>query len=259
MDKKRFRLFIDETGTADMKCNSDPNNRFLTLTGLAFEENYYKCNVVKELISFKETHFKNPNICLHRKDIMNQNGVFSCLNDACKKSDFDKGLFELIKNLDCIVFTVGIDKKQHLEKYRIFAKEPYHYCMEVLLERYVMFLDSSNSIGDVMIEARGKKEDRILIKVYKELVNSGNKYLTAEFFKKSLTSCDLKIKPKTDNIIGLQLADLIAHPSRRHLLRTFCKVNFDKFVFGDQMHLSIIEKYYSYNGTYINTGLKMLP
>jgi hypothetical protein len=37
-------------------------------------------------------------------------------------------------------------------------------------------------------------------------------------FQVSLTSKQLKVKPKANNIAGLQLADLIAHPSRNEIL-----------------------------------------
>ena len=36
--------------------------------------------------------------------------------------------------------------------------------------------------------------------------------------ERGLTSKQLKVKPKANNIAGLQLADLIAHPSRNEIL-----------------------------------------
>jgi hypothetical protein len=37
-------------------------------------------------------------------------------------------------------------------------------------------------------------------------------------FRQRLTSCELKLKKKGDNIAGLQLADLVAHASFRAVL-----------------------------------------
>ena len=40
----------------------------------------------------------------------------------------------------------------------------------------------------------------------------------ATFFQSALTSKELKLKPKTANIAGLQLADLLVHPVRQTIL-----------------------------------------
>jgi hypothetical protein len=37
-------------------------------------------------------------------------------------------------------------------------------------------------------------------------------------FHNTLTSRQLKVKPKANNVTGLQLADLLAHPSRNEIL-----------------------------------------
>jgi len=40
----------------------------------------------------------------------------------------------------------------------------------------------------------------------------------AGFFQQALTSKELKLKRKSDNIAGLQLADILAHPVRQSIL-----------------------------------------
>jgi hypothetical protein len=58
-----------------------------------------------------------------------------------------------------------------------------------------------------------------LKKSFLRLWNEGTDYLLPEQFHKVFTSKQLKVKPKANNISGLQLADLIAHPSRNEILR----------------------------------------
>ena len=41
----------------------------------------------------------------------------------------------------------------------------------------------------------------------------------------TLTSKQLKVKPKSANIAGLQLADLLAHPMTRHVLLQNKRIN----------------------------------
>lgn len=69
-----------------------------------------------------------------------------------------------------------------------------------------------------MAESRGGKEDKRLKESFSRLWEKGTEYVTAEKFQNVFTSKELKVKPKTNNIAGLQLADLLAHPSRNEIL-----------------------------------------
>jgi len=53
---------------------------------------------------------------------------------------------------------------------------------------------------------------------YERLFERGTENLRAEEIAKYVASSQLKVKPKSNNIAGLQLADLIAHPSFRAAL-----------------------------------------
>jgi len=96
--------------------------------------------------------------------------------------------------------------------------DPYHYCLAVLLERFNFWLNRENSVGDVMAESRGGKEDIRLKDSFHRLWKQGTDFVGPEQFQKSLTSKQLKVKPKSANVSGLQLADIIAHPSRAEIL-----------------------------------------
>jgi len=69
-----------------------------------------------------------------------------------------------------------------------------------------------------MAESRGGKEDIRLKDSFHRLWKQGTDFVGPEQFQKSLTSRQLKVKPKSANISGLQLADFIAHPSRAEIL-----------------------------------------
>jgi hypothetical protein len=70
-----------------------------------------------------------------------------------------------------------------------------------------------------MAESRGGKEDRRLKAAYERLWEQGTDFVPPDQFQRALTSKQLKMKTKANNIAGLQLADLIAHPSRNEILR----------------------------------------
>jgi hypothetical protein len=104
------------------------------------------------------------------------------------------------------------------ETYTTWRYDPYHYCLAVLLERFVLFLKRRNTRGDVMAESRGGKEDVRLKDSFERLYEHGTEYVKPEEFTEALTSRQLKVKLKANNVTGLQVADLVAHPSRNEIL-----------------------------------------
>jgi hypothetical protein len=54
---------------------------------------------------------------------------------------------------------------------------------------------------------------------FHRLWENGTEYVTPDQFQRALTSRQLKVKLKANNVSGLQLADLLAHPSRNEILQ----------------------------------------
>ena len=102
--------------------------------------------------------------------------------------------------------------------YAVWPCDPYHYRRAVLIERYVHPLNRRGVRGDVIAESRGGKEDRRLKESYARLLEKGSGYADAAQIGGALTSRQLKVKQKSNNLAGLQLADLVAHPSRNEIL-----------------------------------------
>jgi len=75
--------------------------------------------------------------------------------------------------------------------------------------------------GDVFAESRGGTEDSNLKDAFRAIHTLGSYYLPASRCQATLTSKHIKIKPKVLNIAGLQLADLLAHPLARDVLRNY--------------------------------------
>ena len=50
---------------------------------------------------------------------------------------------------------------------------------------------------------------------FERVYEKGSDFIGPETFASQLTSRQLKVKPKSNNIAGLQIADVIAHPSFR--------------------------------------------
>lgn len=257
-----YRLYIDETGNADLKASQDPNHRYLSLTGIVLHLDVVRDRLIPELQSIKHDIFgSDPDepLVLHRKELVNKNYPFQALRDPSVETDFNVRLLGLMNDLPYKVISVVIDKRAHLMRYRVWHYDPYHYCLEVLLERYAMLLQSAGARGDVIGEVRGGKSDRRLEKAYQGLWHKGSRYIGADTFQGVLTSGQLKLKPKTRNIAGLQFADLIAHPSAAYI-RSQNIAGDPPAKFGSQIANILVRRKYHRRGNRINgIGIKWLP
>jgi len=211
-----LRMYVDEVGNADLNASQDPNHRYLSLTGVVFELDYVDRVVAPELEALKRRYFKahvDEPLVFHRKELVNRKYPFHALREPPVEAAFNADLLSLLARLQYKVITAVIDKLEHCQKYPERQHHPYHYCQEVLLERYVSSMERVGKVGDVLAESRGTRPDRELKNAYQEIYNHGTEWVAAEVFQRHLTSKELKLRRKVDNIAGLQLADLIAHPS----------------------------------------------
>jgi len=218
----KYRMYIDEVGNSDLESSDDPNHRFLSLTGVVMELDHVKSTVQPQMEALKHKFFgSHPDdpVIFHRKEMLNARRPFQALKDPSVRQRFDEELLSSLAIWDYTVISVCLDKKKHKETYTAWRYDPYHYCLAVLLERFVFFLNRRAQHGDALAESRGGKADMRLKAAYARLWEGGTEFVGPEQFQKALTSKELKVKTKMNNIAGLQLADLIAHPSRGEILK----------------------------------------
>jgi len=259
-----YRIYIDEVGNHDMTHADDPNQRFLSLTGVILESEYTLRVLQPEMEDLKRRFFqRDPDVpvIFHRKEMVNKRPPFERLRDPATEADFNAALLAALGRWEYRVITVVLDKKEHRDRYRVWRHQPYHYCLQVLLERFVLFLHYDQVRGDVMVESRGGSEDEKLKQSYARLYERGTDFIAPERWQARLTSAELKVKPKSTNIAGLQLADLIAHPSRREILIQKKLLTDERAIFGDQICAVLRRKYHRKPGTaqIEGYGKKLLP
>jgi hypothetical protein len=217
----KYRLYVDESGNSDLGQSDDPNHRFLSLTGIIIDLDYVRDTMHPEMEALKRRYFEShPDepIIFHRHELVYRSPPFEALSDLGVQYAFNQDLLRCLREWEYRVITVCLDKKGHVEAYGIWRRDPYHYCMAVLLERFNFWLRRRGTRGDVMAESRGGKEDRRLKDSFRDLWSDGTQFVNPEQFQSALTSREIKIKTKVANVAGLQLADLIAHPSRTEIL-----------------------------------------
>lgn len=216
----RYRLYIDEVGTADMRPGLKEQQRFLSLTGVIVNLTYSLETLTPRLESLKERYFGTPAndpVVMHRRDVMLGREPFSALENPAIREAFNADLMALLTDLDFTVITATIDKTEHLAKYRVWQAHPYHYCLTVIVERYVWWLRHKGT-GDVMAESRGTSEDRALRNAFRRIYEGGTDQMARSEINSRLTSAELKLRKKAANVAGLQLADIVAYPSWKWMM-----------------------------------------
>jgi hypothetical protein len=214
-------MYVDEVGHASLKSCHGEGDRYLSLSGVIMELEYVRDVAAPALEQLKAAFFgSHPDepVILHRKELVGKKPPFAALRDPETRERFDKSLLGLLTDLEYQLVTVTIDKQEQLTRYRVWQFDPYHYATQVLLERFVMWLERCGACGDVLAESRGGPEDMRLKRSFARVWEEGTQFMEACRFQSALTSRQLKVKPKANNIAGLQIADLVAHPCFRMML-----------------------------------------
>lgn len=168
----KVRMYIDEVGNRGLADLRNPNNRYLSLTGVIIELDHVQHVVYPEMEAIKRRFFQShPDdpVIFHRKELVNKRPPFAALRDEDVEQRFNLSLLELLSRWDFTVITTVIDKLKLVEQYAAWRYDPYHYCLKILVERFVRWLERNHLRGDVLAESRGGKEDRRLMDSFRRL------------------------------------------------------------------------------------------
>lgn len=213
----KYYLFIDESGDHGL-VNLDPNFPVFLLCGLLIsEENYNK--VRAEINTLKQEFWGNKKVILHSRDIRKCNKEFQILFDLELKTKFHKGINAIISDSEYRVLASAINKKKYIKNYGKLSNDVYELALSFIIERAIFCLDEKLDIDKnlaIVIEKRGKNEDKKLDEHFQRLLARGTGYVSAERLKEVNTQ--ISFSDKKENINGLQLADLRAYPIARYTI-----------------------------------------
>lgn len=219
-------VFIDENNTATIKNiakkiqNKRPieeTERFFTLTGCVIDEvNYLELIDEFEFIKYKywenaefyyENKKRNCKVCFHSREIRMKQNAFKMLDEKYKH--FIKDLSNAIEKINFDIITVNIDLKKMIEKNS--EEEVYKYAFNKLISKFYEELEI-NQNGIVVLEARGKKEDRSLHKHTVELIEENYESKIKGVYFNSKWN-----KEKSVTYSGLELVDLCTYPIHKNV------------------------------------------
>ncbi len=239
-------MFLDESGDHSLD-KVDKSYPMFVLAGCIFDLDYYSNVAEPSINKLRIKYFGRTDIILRSYNIRKQKGDFSCLVDRKKRENFYNDLDILIKSLDFKIIAAVINKLKLKNQYHE-PDNPYNLCLQFILERSVMFLGRSSDKLIFRIESREMHNDRKLAKVYENFRLSDHKLFKKEEIQSKFI--DLSFNQKTQNIIGQQIADLVAYPIGISVL--------DKK--RENKAFEIIKvKFHSKDEKYLNYGLKIFP
>ena len=217
--KSKYYLFIDECGDHNL-VKYDPAFPVFTLCGiLVSRDNLYSLN--NDFKKLKLEIFGNTDIVIHSVDIRKWRDAFIVLKDEALRMKFFNGIERILSQNDAYIIVSCTILKEQLNKFCVRGEEEdvYGLSLSYLIERSIFCVDNltySNPDITIIVERRGKKEDAKLLNYYNGLRNRGTKWITPERLRSRIGRFEFKYK--RDNIIGLQIADLIAYPVTQHIL-----------------------------------------
>jgi hypothetical protein len=218
-----YRMYIDEVGHDDLDHVEDLRYRYLSLSGVIMEKDYARDHATPTLNILKSEIFKNDPeedpIWLHRKDIMNLKGPFGVLSNDALRIEFDDRLIAYLTATEFKVVTAVIDKLEMMNQAHWENRHPYHYLMEILVEKFTKWLRRYHTTGDIMPEKRRGSKDPALQAAFDSIRVRGTRFESPENICGRIPSSKLKFREKKDNITGLQICDLLAHASHTYIRR----------------------------------------
>ncbi|EXL04947.1 hypothetical protein BG36_09000 [Aquamicrobium defluvii] len=258
-----YRLFLDEVGVEVVKRLHRDNFRYLSLTGVVMKLSHARDYLEPAFDRIKADIFdQDPDdpICFHRTDIRGRKGPFECLKHESNRDEFDRRILQVMSDAEYRVITVFIDKQWMVAQAHWEQTHPYHYLMEIMVEKYAQFLRRMSSIGDIMPEARGNAQDQALQAEFDRCQRSGTRYVDAREICQRIKAPSLKFRTKKNNSAGLQLCDLVAHPSH-FTIRQNLKHEVNLGPFCERVSEILVRQKYdrSYNGDVRGYGFKHLP
>lgn len=213
----RYFLFLDESGDHGLK-TIDPSFPAFILCGVLIEESQYRL-IKNKLNSIKENFWKNTEVIFHSRDIRKCEKEFQILFDLEVKKKFYNQINSVIKDSEYTVISAAIKKTDYIKRYGKQSDNVYGIALSFIVERTVYCLDElkENSINvQLVIEKRGKNEDKTLNDQFQLIRSNGTYYVNSD--RINGYGFGFHFRSKKNNVNGLQLADLIAYPIARHVI-----------------------------------------
>lgn len=206
---KEYYLFLDET-------KPNAHGDYFALGGYAILKEDYENILVPKLQKIKTDLMPDPNLPLHLYDMRKNIKGFEFLSDMNVRNSLFDRIKQLIKDLPINIFVVSINKKKYSNMYHDKINDVYDITLQTILENFVHFLIENNATGSFFVESRNSIENKYLQVCYYRLLTGGTLYIDSNTIMDKLSILSFPLK--SDNNLGVQLADFIPVSFIRHMV-----------------------------------------
>ena len=239
-----YIVFVDESGDHSLT-SIDQSYPIFFFAFCLFEKKHYAEDVTPAALIFKFKYFGHDQVILHENDIRKARGVFNILQNANVRGVFMDDLNTLVEQSNFVLIASAIQKEK-LNSIYSDPDNPYHIAMALGLERIFLHLESlgcNTGTTHLLFESRGLKEDKDLELEFRRVCDNNK--------TKRILPFEIILVDKRSNSAGLQIADLIARPIGRQVLKPA----------QQNRAYEIIEKKFrrSSKGSLNGWGLKLFP
>lgn len=267
-----YTLYLDESFTGDFnKVTQRKDNPLVVIAGIIVKNNYHDTILSDKINSLKCNIWnKCDNDPSYKDKILHELEMSYAITRKISKLKFEYNkvfknkhiynyTYDIMSNIieSSEVTIIGASIAED-ELKQIHAKQTLNdvlsICMNVIIENYYHFLCSINGIGTICYESMPENQNEKIRKRYEIIKNTGTMFYPAKAINKRVKG--IVFKNKTDNIIGLQVADFIPNALGRHILNK--KYNDNK---QRNVYYPILEKkiYDGNVGNIERFGVKKIP
>lgn len=220
-----FRMFIDDTGNVHTRTSNHPQSRYAGIVGVIFEMDYLRSTFEPSFSKLKTRHFgidlNGVPPVLHLREMKKAMREFRYLSNECCRKRWEHDVMRMYTVAAYTVIFVAVDKVAFYAAHPDWQGSVYKLLVGNAIERYFYFLRARRGTGDVLTEATNSTLDEELKDLYKAFYENGTDHIPGATLRTRLSSKEVKIKPKSANLAGLQLADLLAATCFSHSKRIY--------------------------------------
>lgn len=215
--KLKYNLYMDECGDHNL-ATYDCGFPIFTLCGILVPVK--KVNAFENAVDgLKKEFFGATDVILHSRDIRKCQKQFGILFDRDIRDRFYGRVNEVLSMQGIyVIVCCSVLKEKCIRKHGVGA-DVYGTALKYVIQRSIFCVDDASPDGgiiDIMVERRGKREDKALLNYYNKLRFTGMHYVSPERLADHMGH--FGFSQKSENVFGLQVADLIAYPISRYVL-----------------------------------------
>ena len=212
-----YTLYVDESGDSNLT-TINPDFPLFALCGVLVSNSEYQL-LRRALNDLKVAFCGGKHVILHSRDIRQQIRSFAWMQVPQRRQEFYEALNAVVHMQAYQALAVAVRKAAYVEQVGRLTEDAYAVALSTLLENTVSLLTrlpGPPSLLHLVLERRGKREDQELGRNFQRILQRGTTHLTPT--QLAVHTPTISFRPKSDNLNGHQLADLLAYPIARHVL-----------------------------------------